>query len=241
MAFSKKTKLLAKQKSAFRCCLCYKPFVEIHHIIPQADGGSDKLDNSAPLCSSCHDLYGGNPEKRRTIRQMRDYWWELIEKRNNNLTESLNLHEFCEIKSDKNWEGVLHSKGVALYHAVFEEENFEDSVYHIHRLLKSAQDTSPNKKRFLYIDIYGHRNETGGFDHDMYELQRYFLLGFIAPYLTEIHLPLGVIKNKKVQKNNVPETIEIIEKLDQDSINQAIDKGISSIWVADKDKLMKFE
>ncbi|MEH2042862.1 HNH endonuclease [Nostoc sp.] len=241
MAFSKKTKLLAKKKSAFRCCLCHKPFVEIHHIIPQSEGGSDELDNFAPLCSSCHDLYGGNPEKRRTMRQMRDYWWELIEKRNNNLTDLLNLDEFCEIKSDKNWEGMLHSKGVVLYHAVFEEENFEVSVYHIHRLLKIAQDTSPNKKRFLYIDIDGHRNKNGGFDHDMYELQRHFLLGFLAPYFTEIYMPLGLINNKKAQRNNVPETIEIIEKLDQNSINQAIDKGISSIWVADKDKLIKFE
>lgn len=241
MAFSEKIKLLAKQKSAFRCCLCHKPFVEIHHIIPQAEGGADKLDNAAPLCSSCHDLYGGNPEKRKTIRQMRDYWWEIIEKRRKNLTESLDLEKFCEIQSDKNWEGILCSKGILLYHVVFEEEDFEDSVYHIHRLVKSSQDKFPNQKRLLFLDIDSHKNENGVFDHDMYELQRHFLLGFLAPYLTEIHMPLGVIKNKKAQKNDVSEKIEIFEKLDQKSINEAIDKDISSIWVADKDKLITFE
>jgi hypothetical protein len=241
MAFSEKTKLLAKQKSAFRCCLCHKPFVEIHHITPQAEGGADKLDNAAPLCSSCHDLYGGNPEKRKTIRQMRDYWWDLIEKRRKNLTETPDIDKFCEVSTDKNWEGVLRSKGIALYHAVFEEEGFEDSVEHIHSLLKSAQDNTPNQKRFLFLDIDGHRNENGGFDHDVYELQRYFLLGFLAPYFTEIYMPLGSIKNEKAQRNDIPERIEIFEDLNQEFINEAIDKGVSSIWVADKDKLMTFE
>lgn len=241
MAFSEKIKPLAKQKSAFRCCLCHKPFVEIHHIAPQAEGGADTLDNAAPLCSSCHDLYGGNPEKRKAIRQMRDYWWDVIEKRRKNLTESLDLDKSCEVSADENWKGVLHSKGIALYHAVFEEEGFEDSINHIHRLVKSAQDNNPNQKRFLFLDIDRHRNEHGGFDHDVYELQRHFLLGFLAPYLTEIHMPLGVIKNKKAQKNDVPDRIEIIENLDRKSINEAIDKGVSSVWVADKDKLMTFE
>jgi hypothetical protein len=241
MAFSEKIKLLAKQKSTFRCCLCHKPFVEIHHIVPQAEGGADELDNAAPLCSSCHDLYGGNPEKRKTIRQMRDYWWNVIEKRRKNLTESLDLDKFCEIPTDENWEGVLHSKGIALYHVVFEGEGFEGSVEHIYRLVKNAQDNHPNQKRFLFLDIDGHRNEDGGFDHDMYELQRHFLLGFLAPYLTEIHMPLGAVKNKKAQKNDVPDEIEIIENIDQKSINEALDKGVSSIWVADKDKLMTFE
>jgi hypothetical protein len=185
MAFSEKTKLLAKQKSAFRCCLCHKPFVEIHHIIPQAESGADKLDNAAPLCSSCHDLYGGNPEKRKTIRQMRDHWWDVIEKRRKNLTESIDLDKFCEILPDENWEGVLYSKGILLYHAVFEKEDFEDSIDHIHKLIKHSQETNPNRRRFFFLDIDGHRNENGGFDHDMYELQRYFLLGFLFPYLNE--------------------------------------------------------
>jgi hypothetical protein len=241
MPFSEKTKLLAKQKAAFRCCLCHKPFVEIHHIIPQSEGGADKLDNAAPLCASCHDLYGGNPEKRKTIRQMRDYWWNLIEKRSKNITELFDLEKNCEIQGDKNWEGSLHSSEILIYHVIFEEENFEDSASAIHRLMKSCQDESPNVRRVLYLDIDGHRNENGGFDHDMYELQKNFLLGFLAPYFTKIYMPLGIVTNKEVQWNNIPNQIEIFGTLDQKSINEAIDKGLSGIWVADKDKLMKFE
>ncbi len=241
MAFNDKTKLIARQNSAFRCCLCYKPFVEIHHIIPQADGGADSLENAAPLCSSCHDLYGGNPEKRKTIRQMRDHWWDVIEKRRKNLTESLELDKFCEISLDEDWEGALYSKGVALYHAVFEEEGFEATIDHIHQLVKTSQEKNPNRKRFFYLDIDGHKNENGGYDHDMYELQRHFLLGFLLPYLTEIHMPLGSFRNSKAQRNDFPEEINIIENLDQASINQSIDEGVSGIWVADKDKLITFD
>lgn len=79
MSFTEKVKLEAKRKSAFRCVICREPFVEIHHIIPQEEGGPDTLDNAAPLCSSCHDLYGGNPYKRKQIKQMKDYWFELVE------------------------------------------------------------------------------------------------------------------------------------------------------------------
>jgi hypothetical protein len=241
MTFSEKTKLLAKQKSAFRCCLCHKPFVEIHHIIPQAEGGSDKLDNAAPLCSSCHDLYGGNPEKRKIIGQMRDHWWSVMEKRCKKLTELIDLNKICEILPDENWKGALYSKSILLYHAVFEEEDFENSVDHIHKLIKNSQEMNPNQRRFFFLDIDGHRNENDGFDHDMFELQRYFLLGFLFPYLTEIYMPLGSFKNKKAQKNDVPENIEIINAIDQKSINKSIDEGASGIWVADKDKLMTFE
>jgi HNH endonuclease len=241
MAFSDKIKRLAKQKSAFRCCLCHKTFVEIHHITPQAEGGADTLDNAAPLCSTCHDLYGGNPEKRKIIRQMRDDWWHLMEKRRKNLTESHDLDRFCEVPINENWEGVLFSKGIVLYHAVFEDEGFEISVKYIHGLLKDAQDNTPNQKRFLFLDIDGHRNKNGGFDHDMYELQRHFLLGFLAPYFTEIHMPLWAIRNKKSQRNDIPEKLGILENLNQKSINEAIDKGAAGIWVAEKDKWMKLE
>src|SRR2546425_13353225 len=47
------------------------------HIIPTADGGPDTEDNAAPLCPSCHDIYGANPVKRKLIREVRNFWYEL--------------------------------------------------------------------------------------------------------------------------------------------------------------------
>jgi len=76
MAFTEKTKLEAKQKAHFKCVACRKPFVEVHHLIPESQGGSDELENACPLCSGCHGDYGGNLDKRKQWRQMRDFWWE---------------------------------------------------------------------------------------------------------------------------------------------------------------------
>jgi HNH endonuclease len=55
--------------------------VEVHHIIPQEEGGADTEENAAPLCPTCHDIWGGNPQKRKSIREMRDLWYEICEKR----------------------------------------------------------------------------------------------------------------------------------------------------------------
>lgn len=56
MAFSEKVKKQAREKACFRCVICHRPFVEVHHILPQAEDGADTLENAAPLCAECHDL-----------------------------------------------------------------------------------------------------------------------------------------------------------------------------------------
>lgn len=82
MAFSEQLKLEVKKKSHFRCCLCEKKLpLEIHHIIPQAEGGPDEIDNAAPLCNNCHDAWGDNPIKRKWIRETRDHWYAVCAKR----------------------------------------------------------------------------------------------------------------------------------------------------------------
>ena len=67
MPFSEQLKLTVKQKANFTCCWCQerRNKVDVHHIIPESDGGQDTEENAAPLCGSCHDLYGNNPDLRR--------------------------------------------------------------------------------------------------------------------------------------------------------------------------------
>jgi predicted DNA-binding protein len=81
MPFSEPQKLRIKQKALFQCCLCQRLPVEIHHIVPQKDGGPDDDDNAAPLCPGCHETHGGNPDRRKVIREARDHWYQLCEKR----------------------------------------------------------------------------------------------------------------------------------------------------------------
>lgn len=80
MGFSEELKLEVKQKAAFQCCRCRAISVEIHHIIPESEGGPDVIDNAAPLCPSCHALLGDNPKKRKEIREMRDWWYDVCQR-----------------------------------------------------------------------------------------------------------------------------------------------------------------
>ena len=43
------------------CCLCKKACginIEVHHIIPENQGGNSELDNAIPLCFECHSNVG---------------------------------------------------------------------------------------------------------------------------------------------------------------------------------------
>jgi len=103
-------------------------------------------------------------------------------------------------------EPRIESKGhtVAIYHVIYENEGFEESAQNLFRLVQQAQSLSPGKKRVLYLDIDGHRVKGGGFDADMLELLKEFLLGFLSLFLSEIHSPLGDTTNPIPQKNDIP-------------------------------------
>ena len=81
MAFPESLTKEVKRRAHFQCCLCKSIGIEIHHIIPSAEGGPDTFDNAAPLCPSCHETYGANATKRKLIRQARDLWYEICDKR----------------------------------------------------------------------------------------------------------------------------------------------------------------
>ena len=101
---------------------------------------------------------------------------------------------------------------VALYHAVFENEGFDESAKILVRLVSEAEKKWPGKRRLLYLDIDGHKNSAGGWDHDMLELQQEFVIGFLSPYLSEAHVPLISVSNPNPQRGDVPKSIEIIDK-----------------------------
>lgn len=81
MPFTEALKAKVRRRAHLACCLCKSMGVEIHHIIPQEENGPDTEDNAAPLCPSCHELYGANPQKRKFIREARDLWYDICERR----------------------------------------------------------------------------------------------------------------------------------------------------------------
>ena len=78
MLFSESIKEETRKRAWYACCICKKISLalEVHHIIPIAAGGSDDQDNAAALCANCHRSFGGNPDLRSRIREMRDDWYE---------------------------------------------------------------------------------------------------------------------------------------------------------------------
>ncbi|MEK9143013.1 MAG: HNH endonuclease signature motif containing protein [Patescibacteria group bacterium] len=80
MAFNSQIINQVKEKASFKCCRCQSIGIEVHHIIPQKDKGPDTFDNAAPLCPNCHSWFGDNPLKRKEITQMRDWWYNVVEK-----------------------------------------------------------------------------------------------------------------------------------------------------------------
>jgi len=81
MPFTETLKSRVRKNAHLSCCLCKVIGVEIHHIIPVEEDGPDTEDNAAPLCPSCHETYGANPQKRKFIREARNLWYEICEKR----------------------------------------------------------------------------------------------------------------------------------------------------------------
>jgi hypothetical protein len=100
-------------------------------------------------------------------------------------------------------------KAFALYHRVFAEEDFEDAAHALFDLVAYTQRTFPGTKRQLFLDIDGHRTPTGAFDEDMFELQRDFLLGYLLPFLAEVHMPLVRVENTNPQRDDLPGELHI--------------------------------
>jgi len=77
--FPDSVKLDAKKLAAFRCCMCHtRAGDEVHHIVPPAEGGTNDLDNAVLLCAQCHNDNGSRPERRKFIREARDFWYERV-------------------------------------------------------------------------------------------------------------------------------------------------------------------
>lgn len=104
---------------------------------------------------------------------------------------------------------TMKDKKVAVYHRVMRHENFEKAAQDIIDLLQATQHSNPNAPRVLYVDIDDHKNSDGGFDQDMFELQKEFGMGFLLQFFTEIHFPLYDVENPDEQNNDIPEEFKI--------------------------------
>jgi hypothetical protein len=67
MAFRKKDVDELLVETGRLCCLCKELHrVQVHHIIPLEEGGTDDIDNAITLCPNCHDEVHGSSSRRVT-------------------------------------------------------------------------------------------------------------------------------------------------------------------------------
>jgi HNH endonuclease len=80
--FSDSVKLEARRLADFWCCYCHQRAGDhLHHLIPMEEGGASGIDNAMLLCAQCHSDYGSRIDKRPQLRQARDNWYEIVQRR----------------------------------------------------------------------------------------------------------------------------------------------------------------
>lgn len=104
-------------KSHRRCCVCHEfagRNVNVHHIIQEADGGSNILENSIVLCLRCHSEAGhynprhplGTKYSPSELQRHRDQWWEHCTKAPE---EPFGCGLQIDYKRDPSSDGDLHT------------------------------------------------------------------------------------------------------------------------------------
>src|SRR5262249_7387839 len=80
--FPDSVKLQARKLAAFKCCYCRDRMGDdVHHLTPQEEGGEGVVENAILLCAQCHADYGHRKDKRGQLKQARDDWYEIVERR----------------------------------------------------------------------------------------------------------------------------------------------------------------
>ena len=152
MPFSDEVKLEVKRRAHFRCCKCQEGPIEVHHIIPEGKGGPDTFENAAPLCPSCHGWFGDNPLLKKTITEMRDWWYSQCR-----LKEEAGLINMGELNEALlKQEGRLGKKLDSIGHTV---ESLQTDVEHLRTELGNLKK-SPGVARNAKLKAKVQRLET---------------------------------------------------------------------------------
>lgn len=103
MAIPKATRDRLLVEAKHRCTICSEKCFEIHHIVEQADGGSDDPDNLIVLCPNCHQ-HRYHRSREISPSQMRQYKDGLRDKNGVKRRLLMNLEEIREGISEISFE-----------------------------------------------------------------------------------------------------------------------------------------
>lgn len=135
MAFAESIKKEVRRKADFNCCRCRATGIEVHHIVPKAYGGTDDIDNAAPLCPNCHRFFGNDPKQRKQIKEMRDVWYDKVS----------SMHLYLPIEKTKTVERIILPSGEVI------EKEVEKIVY-TNGMASVAEKLSPPVEAIDHFD-----------------------------------------------------------------------------------------
>lgn len=112
MSFPKDVGELALLLCGRCCCICHKfcgTKIELHHIVPQADGGADTVENCIPLCFDCHaeatHYNPDHPKGRRfsstELKRHRDAWFSSVKSLNDE-TKAVPRAQYQSVTGNRN-------------------------------------------------------------------------------------------------------------------------------------------
>jgi len=142
MPFPKNIRELVLVNSQRRCCVC-RDFggrnVNVHHIIQEADGGTNTLDNAICLCLKCHAEAGhfnsrhslGTKYSPEELRKHRDNLWRDIE----------NGQVLPPYEVRVAWKRTYTSQDLHIHKLIVRFQHSEESVvsdWKLHILIPSA-------------------------------------------------------------------------------------------------------
>ncbi len=200
MSFSNTVKKQLMIDSARRCCVCnrYKGVgVEIHHIVPKANGGPDTYENGIALCFDCHCAAGhynsnhprGIKYSTEELKGHKDRWLEAVRENPLQLGEETPDHKIvCRYY-------VTADRETASRVFEFDEKSVVETKYLLNtpslqkqfQALKSAYSDSVQD------------NETEGWSEEFYE-SRKDLIEEYPEFIGCKNVPLSerVLKNGKL-------------------------------------------
>jgi hypothetical protein len=101
MPFPLDVRLRALVACQRHCCLCHErkhTRLQCHHIVQEADGGSNAFENCIPLCPDCHaevkafnprHPFGATPYHGDELIRRRDDWYAVVARRSHDLATRL--------------------------------------------------------------------------------------------------------------------------------------------------------
>ena len=147
-----------------RCCICHRfcgSKIEIDHIIPQAESGSDDISNGIAVCFDCHaEIHHYNnqhPKGRKfksdEIKGHKEQWLKICEEKSEIFTQPLSADIGCigalidELMFNHN--SAINTQGEFFYQ--FRDEQFRRSIKA--GIISILEESTRNSLLAVYIQI----------------------------------------------------------------------------------------